>query len=149
MPCGPNNALWLSLVGLYLVQREEFEEGMPMVTRSIELNPNPPRWIRMGAYYENYRKGRYEEALDDAKTIELDDDFRGELFVAATYGQLGRVDEARPALEEFRRKAELLCRKAGQDELDLDVIRQELIVRHALTPALADHLLEGLRKAGL
>ena len=44
----PNNALWLSLIGTYLVQQEDLETGLPMVERSIELQPIPPPWIELG-----------------------------------------------------------------------------------------------------
>jgi len=103
----------------------------------------------MPFFYEHYQSGRYEEALADAMLFEMPDDFRGPLFLAATYGQLGRVEEAEPAIAEFRRLGGELCRKRGLDDLDIDAIRQELIERHAFSPALADHLMEGLELAGL
>ena len=90
-------------------------------------------------YAEEYHHGRYEEALAASQGMDLFGDFRGPLFVAASFGQLGRPDEAGPALDEMR---SLWSRPVGD-------IRQELIERHGYTPALTDHLLEGLAKAGL
>jgi len=135
----PNNALWLSLIGTYLAQQEDFEHSVPMVHKAIALTPYPPRWIRMAIFYDHYRHGRYEEALVEAKGMDLENDFRGPLFVAAVYGQLGRPDDARRELEKLRK---LWPRPVGE-------LRRELIARHAFTPALTDHLLEGLAKAGL
>jgi hypothetical protein len=60
-------------------------------------------------------------------------------LLAASYGQLGRAGDAGPALDEMRA---LWSRPVGD-------IRQELIERHGYTPALSDHLMEGLAKAGL
>ncbi|NIM01687.1 MAG: protein kinase, partial [Acidobacteria bacterium] len=37
MELAPNNATWLAIMGLYLIQREDFEQGTPMVDRAIEL----------------------------------------------------------------------------------------------------------------
>ena len=69
----------------------------------------------------------------------LEDDFRGPLFIAASYGQVGRPDDAGGALEELRA---LYARPVGE-------LREELIERHAFSASLTDHLLEGLRKTGL
>jgi serine/threonine protein kinase/Tfp pilus assembly protein PilF len=135
----PNNALWLAVVGMYLAQQEDFEHGMPMVRKAIALTPHPPSWIMMAIFYDHYHHGRYQDALVEAKGMDLGGDFRGSLFLAAAYGQLGRPDDAGQALDELRA---LWPRPVGD-------IRQELIERHAFTPELTDHLLEGLEKAGL
>jgi len=135
----PNNALWLAVLGANLTQQEDFERGLPMVRKAIALSPHPQSWITMPLFHDHYHHGRYEEALAAAQGMDSGGDFRGPLFVAAAYGQLGRPDEAGPALEEMRA---LWSRPVGD-------IRQEMIERHGYTPALTDHLMEGLAKAGL
>jgi serine/threonine protein kinase len=135
----PNNAMWLVIMGLYHIQRENFEEGVPMVTRAIELfTPHPPAWVRMATFLDHYAHGRYEEALAEIQATDLGDDFRMPLFLAAAYGQLGRVEDAQPALEELGR---LWTLPFGE-------LRSELIERHAHAPGLTDHLLDGLIKSG-
>jgi adenylate cyclase len=135
----PNDALWLALMGLYLIQQEDFENGMPMYSKGLGVNPHPPPWSGMGYFYENYHLGRYEEALIDARGIEMSGDFRTPLFMAATLGQLDRTGEAEPHLEE-------MLTYWGRPASEL---RTELIQRHALSQGLTDHLIEGLAKAGL
>ena len=135
----PNDPLWLALMGLYLIQQEDFEEGVPMYSKAMEVDPYPPPWSGMGGFYENYHLGRYEEALTDARTIEMSGDFRTPLFMAAALGQLGRLDDASPHLEEM---LEYWGRPASE-------VRMELIERHALSQGLTDHLIEGRAKAGL
>ena len=135
----PNNALWLTLIGTYLAQQEDFEHGLPMVRKAIELSPYPPNWITLAFFFDHYQHGRYEQALALAKAMDLGGDFRGPLFVAAAHGQLGHPDDAGQELDELRA---LWPRPFGE-------LRRELIERHAHTPALTDHLLEGLAKAGL
>jgi len=135
----PNDALWLALMGLYLVQQEDFENGMPMYNKALEVDPYPPPWRGMGTFYEHYHFRRYEEALEDARSIEMSGDFRTPLFMAAALGQLGRVEDAAPHLEE-------MLEYWGRPPSEL---RTELIKRHALSQGLTDHLLEGLAKAGL
>jgi len=135
----PNNAMWLSVFAAYLTAQEDFENGLPMVRKAIALSPHPQGWITMPLFYDHYHHGRYEEALAASQGMDLFGDFRGPLFVAASYGQLGRPDEAEPSIEEMRA---LWSWPVGE-------IRQELIERHGYTPGLTDHLMEGLAKAGL
>jgi len=135
----PNNALWLAVVGYFLAQQEDFEHSLPMVRKAIALTPHPASWIMTPFFYDHYHHGRYEQALAEAKGMDLGGDFLGPLFVAAAYGQLGRPDDAGQALDELR-----ALRPRPVDEL-----RRELIERHAISPALTDHLLEGLAKAGM
>ena len=135
----PNDSLWLLLLGTYLCQLEDFEHGVPMIERAIAINPYPQGWINMGLFYDDYHHGRYEQALDMAKSLDIAEDFRGPMFIAAAYGQLGRQEEAAPVLDDLR---EWWGRPVGE-------LRQELVERHAVVPALTDHLMEGLAKAGL
>ena len=135
----PNNALWLSMIGIRFAHQEDFEHGVPMVRKAMALTPHPPSWITMPFFFDHYHHGQYEEALTEVKGMDLGGDFRGPLFLAAAYGQLGRPDDAGQALDELRAS---WPRPVGE-------LRRELIERHALSPALTDHLMEGLAKAGL
>ena len=135
----PRNAVWLGLMGLYLSQLGDSERGLPMVREATRLSPHPPTWMHMAYFYDHYLNGRYNEALNEARLLDWDGDFRIPLFVAASYGQLGRADEAAPALAEL----EALWSMPAED------LRPELIERHAIAPELTDRLLEGLAKAGL
>jgi serine/threonine protein kinase/tetratricopeptide (TPR) repeat protein len=135
----PNDAMWLTLMSLYLIQQEDFENGMPMYIKAMEANAHPPPWRGMGSFYEHYTYERYEQALEQARSIVMSGDFRTPLFIAATLGQLGRVEDAAPHLEE-------MLEDWGRPPSEL---RLELIQRHALSQGLTDHLLDGLAKAGL
>ena len=110
-----------------------------MYSKAMEVDPYPPPWSGMGGFYEHYRLGHYDTALQFSRSVEMSGDFRTPLFVAATLGQLGRKEEAAPHLEEM---IEYWGRPASE-------IREELILRHALSEGLTDHLMKGLEKAGL
>ena len=135
----PRNAVWLGLMGLYLSQLGDSERGLPMVREATLLSPHPPAWMHMAYFYDHYLNGRYNEALNEARLLDWDGDFRIPLFVAASYGQLGRADEAAPALAELR----------ALWTMPVEDLGPELIERHAIAPELTDLLLEGLAKAGL
>lgn len=133
----PNNALWLGLLGSWLAVRGDFEGGVPMAKKAILLNPNPPPWIHMPMYLESYHNHHYEDALAEAQIIETAD-YRSPLFLAAAYGQLGRLEEAQRALSEMQ----------TQWSGPVDGIRQDMMERNGFTPEMVEHLMEGLRKAG-
>ena len=135
----PRNAVWLGLMGLYLSQLGDSERGLPMVREATLLSPHPPTWVHMAYFYDHYLNGRYNEALNEAHLLDWDGDFRIPLFVAASYGQLGRADEAAPALAEL----------GALWSMPVEDLGPELIERHAIAPELTDLLLEGLAKAGL
>jgi hypothetical protein len=61
------------------------------------------------------------------------------LLRAAAYAQLGRLSKARREVAKMQ---------ALGPELP-DDMRRDLMGRHGYAPELTDHLLEGLRKAGL
>jgi len=132
----PNNALWLGLLSNWLSCIGDFEHSLPMVKKAIVLSPNPPPWLHLAIFLEYYNKGQYEAALSEAQ-ITKTGDFRTPVFLAAVNGQLGRVPEAEQALSELRMLS----------HMSVDDINQELIQRNGFTPKLADHIIEGLRKA--
>jgi TolB-like protein/Flp pilus assembly protein TadD len=135
----PNHAMWLAIVGLYYIQRENFEEGVPMVNRAIELfTPHPPAWVRMATFLDHYAHERYEQALAELRATDLGEDFRYPMFLAATYGQLGLTEETPPVLAELRRLW----------PYPLAELRREMIERHAHSAGLVDHLMQGLEIAG-
>jgi TolB-like protein len=135
----PNNATWLLLLGIYMAQHEDFETGLGWTRRSVELDPVPPPWISMTPFYDHYHHGRYDEALVEAKKMEIEGDFREPLFIAAVYGRLGRTEEAAPYVATTRTRW-------GRPLSDL---RRELIERHSMSPGLTDRILDGAAMAGL
>jgi hypothetical protein len=66
------------------------------------LNPNPPTFLLIPLCLDHYRNERYDEALQAALRL-TSEDFRIQLFRAASCGQLGREGEGRAQLEEPER----------------------------------------------
>jgi len=132
----PNNPLVLTLGAWYLALQGELETAVPMARRAKELIPYPPGWVDFPLFVDHYVHGRYEQALVLAKGgVVGDGQFPEPLCLAATLGQLGRVEEAAPALDEFRALWDQLCEQAGCEGFDFGTLRRELI--------------EGLERAGL
>jgi TolB-like protein len=146
----PNNPVVLTLLANYLALRGDLPEAVAMARRAIELVPYPPPWIDFPLFVDHYAAGRYEQALVHVKGgLFGAEDFRDPLTLAATLGQLGRTEEAGPALERFREVWGELGQKAGFTGLDIGTVRRELVERNVFPDSLTDHLMEGLEKAGL
>ncbi|WP_221939283.1 hypothetical protein, partial [Mycobacterium sp. KBS0706] len=88
--------------------------------------------------FDHYRKDEFDEALTQAKQIQLPQFYGTHLVLAAIYGKLGRQEEAQAAVA---RLLELRPNYAAE-------MRDDFRSRH-YTDALIDMLADGLRQAGL
>ena len=117
-----------------------FVEALDALLRSLRLNPNDPQAGSFLSFVAlaHYHQGAYDEA---AHYGELAVRGRRAYFalrtLAATLGQLGRTEEAKPILNELEGK-----KPANSDEYFH-------ITTPYAEPAHREHLLEGLRKAGM
>jgi tetratricopeptide (TPR) repeat protein len=136
----PNFALGFFALGWIRVHLGHFPEAVDALLRSLRLNPNDaqaPTFLAVLAL-AHYHMGRYEDALRFAKQGLPRRPVPWALRTfAATLGQLGHIEEARAAvarLGEF---------KAADPE------RYWQTTSPYADPAHLEHLMEGLRKAGM
>ena len=124
-------------MGVYTAYAGDWERGCEMVERAMQLNPRHPGWYWFPLFYSAYRKRDYPAALTIALKIDLPHFFYSHVTLAAVHGQLGNREAAAEAVREL-----LLLRPdfAG-------TARDELGKWYPLD--LVDHLIDGLRKAGL
>ena len=96
MALNPNGADVNALLGLMLRYLGRSEEAVERLEKSIRLNPLPPAWYlyNLGDAYRLTQ--RYEKALESfKKAIHLSPDhLLSWIYLAATYGQMGREQEA-------------------------------------------------------
>jgi TolB-like protein/Tfp pilus assembly protein PilF len=135
---GPNNPDVLAEVGMRLAWTGQWERGIALVNEAITRNPVHPGWYHTPPALDFYRQGRYAEALEEAKQIDAPGWVHHHTMLAMIYGQLGQDEQAQAAARRVR-------------ELDPDFETNgwyELQVRN-FPPSLAEHMAEGLRRAGL
>ncbi len=125
---------WLGLLTAY---SGDWDRGMAMVDEASALNPNHPGWYRFGKCWQQYLKREYQEALDVARAINMPTYFYYHAAIVAACGQLGRQDEGQKAIKDLL--------KAKPDFPQ--TVREEL--GKWLVPSYVEHIIEGLRKAGL
>ena len=145
----PNDADAIGIMGFLLTCLGRPEEGIQHFRTAKRLNPYQPDWCmfcwRFGI--AQYTAGKYETAVTCMKEIVSPiNDVRA--WLAASYAQAGRLDEARATLDEFLSLAE--AEDGAFPGRSLTAWRghwaEFFPFKHE---ADLENLLEGLRKAGL
>jgi adenylate cyclase len=138
MALNPNAPALIGFLGWLLALYGEWERGLAILGKAMELHPHYPGWFHMAPYFDFYRQGRYAEAYQEAQQLQMPQLFWDPLLRAAALGQLGREREAGEAL------AELLHLRP-----DFPTKGPWLIGCYVKFEPLANALLDGLRLAGL
>lgn len=131
----PNDADLLSDMADALAHSGESDQAITLLERAMRLNPYYPDqylWHLAGAYFNLHR---YEDAVQSI--LAMQNPTEGRRILAASYAQLGRMDEARTTAA--------LVRKA-HPEFDLEKWASVLPDR---LDEERERFKEGLRKAGL
>ena len=133
----PMDASAMAYVGQTIAYGGGWERGCELLNRAMQLNPHHPGWYRYALFLNAYRQADYRGALDIALKMHMPGVSLMYVALAAVYGQLGELGNARAALREL-----LALRPdfkvAARPELE-KLWGSELV----------DRLIDGLRKAGL
>jgi adenylate cyclase len=116
-----------------------FSEALDWLERAVRLNPLHPAWYLYGIAEAHYGARQYEKAIAplQAAINRFPTFITPRRHLAASYAQMGRVDEARAEITTIRNLDPSVC---------LTLYRGS--IRYEKTEDL-EHYLEGLRKAGL
>jgi TolB-like protein len=133
----PMDGATTALMGILLACTGDWERGCAVADSAMRLHPNFPGWYWLATLFNTYRTRDYRAAIDAALRIQMPDYFWTSIVLAAAYGQLGEREAAQKALRELLAVRPNLAATA----------RQEL--EKWFEPALIEHFLEGLNKAGL
>ncbi len=126
-----------AILGNMIAYTGDWEEGLGILERAMQLNPHHAGWYHYVAFCDAYRKRDYHGALAIALKVNMPAYHWPHVYLAAAYGQLGEEQRARAVLREL----DALMPNFGA------IAREEF--GKWLDPELTEHLLEGLRKAGL
>ncbi|HSZ21360.1 MAG TPA: protein kinase [Candidatus Acidoferrum sp.] len=133
----PMDGFTAAYLGFLIAYAGDWERGCALVERARTLNPHHPSWYWFPTLFDAYRKKDYRGALDVALKINMPGFWRTHFALAAVYGQLGELEAARRAVR------------------DLLAIRPDFasVAREELAKwwdaELIEHLIDGLRKAGM
>ena len=124
-------------MGMLLAFAGEWERGLALTERGMQLNPNHPGWLWIASWVDHYRTEDYRGALAAALKINVPQHWYPPTALAATYGQLGEAEAAHGAVESL-----LSLRPEFAS-----VARREFAKWHGTD--LVEHIMDGLGKAGL
>jgi TolB-like protein/cytochrome c-type biogenesis protein CcmH/NrfG len=132
----PNHAdTWAALSDISVLSGR-IPESLEQIQRAFRLNPYPPSWYFTHLGQAQYAARDYEAAIE---TLRREETYRtnSRRFLAASLAQLGRLDEA-------RREVQMFLVTHPHFKISHWVASQP--IRDA---AIADHVVDGFRKAGL
>jgi TolB-like protein len=133
----PMDGFTLAYLGFLTAYAGDWERGGAMSATARNLNPHHPGWYWFVPCFDAYRKGEYATSLEFAHKVNMPGFWRMQLAIAANCGQLGQQAAAREALQTLRMQRSDIG-KLPREELGI-----------WWQPDMVDHLIAGLRKAGL
>jgi len=133
----PMDGSVLGFLGLLVHHTGEIDRGTQMVEAAMQLNPHYPPVFRAPAFLNAYAQGKYGEALELAVRFNMPGFFHAHALRAAALGQLGQREAGAAAVQELL---------AVRPEFASSVRRDYGIWWN---DKMVEHLIEGLRKAGL
>jgi TolB-like protein/tetratricopeptide (TPR) repeat protein len=131
----PNDPETLADVGHYYAFMGQFERGAELSRWAKQLNPLHPGWYHFSFARLHYNERNYQQTIADVEKVALPHFYWTHMLTAAAKGQLGQADAADALAKVFEVKPNFSA-------------RIELRKWNA-APADLEHILQGLRKAGL
>ena len=136
----PNNAFVLAAAGVYMAYTnpENLKRGVALTEKAMLIDPNPPGWYHLANILSRYQNRDYEAALASALKMNLPGFYWTHIWRSAIYGQLGRTSDAAESIAKLLK----LYPPFSENALyELQKVNTD--------PDFSEHIIEGLRKAGL
>ena len=134
----PRNSNTFAYLGLLWDFSGDFERGVKLTRRAMEMNPHHAGWFHFGLIWDHYNRGEYDKVLEHANRVNMPGFFWPPLIIASVCGQLGRTSEATTAVNQ------LLA-----IDPEFAAHARKIIEPWLYATGFIDPLLDGLRKAGL
>lgn len=99
----PNSPAVLADSGVYLCLMGEMDQGLSLVKKAIELNPQHPNWCQFALFHNHFLKGEYKKASGYLSTIETPDWFWPYALQAINYAELGDIKASENAKKHLTR----------------------------------------------
>lgn len=134
----PGHADILADIGICYSQLGEWDSGLPLVDRAIELSPVHPAWYHYPRAYHFALLNNYEAAIQEIKMAPAPGFFWHHAYLAWFFAASGHLDEAARAVAELRAIYPNFSSFARRE--------MEIWCTH---DALLENAISGWRKAGL
>ena len=136
----PNNAFVLAAAGGYMAPTggDNLKRAVQLTSKALRIDPNPPGWYYVPQILFHYDRREYEAALAASLKMNMPKFFQTHVYRSAIYGELGRSADAAASRDKLLQLYPTYAKNARHELEKFNVNR-----------ALADHIIDGLRKAGL
>ena len=143
----PNDFLARRFYGMFLAATGNPGAGIEQINLAKRLNPFDTKWVPWNTGIACFTARRYDEAIAALKQVRNPiNEVRA--WLAASYAQAGRLDEAKAALDEFMRVARSdMAVLPGRTLKDWEPYWHCMLEYQYQKDF--DHLYEALRKAGM
>ena len=136
----PRDSDAMAFIGIMTAYTGDWPRGEELSARARAINPNHPGWYLFGDVFDAYRQGDYARALALAERVNMPGYFADPYSRAIAHAELGNLEQAARALDEFR---------ALWPDATLQYMREEHLDKWFYAePQLIEDILEGLRLAG-
>jgi len=135
----PRCSYTMAWVGRLFCYSGDWERGIQLTTRAIQLSPHHPGWYHFGIFFNEYRQRRYAEALAVLQTINMPDYWVMHFITAMTQAQVGNQSAAQTEVERTLQLCPEFEQFFGRTHLQKWIPNQ---------PDLVEHMLEGVKLAG-
>ena len=134
----PNAPYIIGVAGWHLSLFGEWERGLSLLFKGMQLNPYHPTWFHMAPFMDCYHRGDYDAAYAEALKFNYPELFWDPLMRAVALGQMDRKDEAGQAVTELLSAVPQFSAEG-----------RRLMGNYVKVPELVDALVDGLIKAGM
>lgn len=134
----PNAPYIVGVAGWHLSLFGEWERGLALLEKGMQLNPYYPTWFHLAPFMFYYQIDNYEKAYSEALKFNYPALFWDPLMRATALAQMDNDQEAEKALQELLTLVPNF-KSAGR----------QLMGNYVKVPELVDALIEGLQKAGM
>ncbi len=130
----------MAMLGILFGYAGDFEKGVELASKAMELNPLHPGWYRFSPFMKAYLQGRDAEALEIAQQINMPEYWGDPLTRTLAHAQLGNQRAAEAAARDLLRV---------WPDFEKDYKRVGLDPWVYAVPELEARIVDGLAKAGL
>jgi TolB-like protein/cytochrome c-type biogenesis protein CcmH/NrfG len=135
----PRDTSNVAMISHLIAYGGDWSTGISVSRRVLALNPHHAGWLYFVFVFDHYRKREYEKALEAAEKLRLPGYPWASGILAAIHAQLGRAETARKHLKTFLDLVPDVASNA----------RVEWWSKWFYSGEFVEHLVDGLRKAGL
>ncbi len=136
----PRDTQTLAMLGILTGYSGDWQLGVELTERAMELNPNHPGWYHFSTFFNEYRQHNYEAALEIAMRINMPEYWGDGLARTLANAQIGNDKAARAAA------ADILAVWPDFETAYPGMGLEGWVFEQ---PDLIAHVIEGLEKAGL